>query len=766
MTAPGTRPAWLVPVVAAPLLLSLPFFFGSVLLFRDILQFVVPLQTVVARAFAEGRLPQWNPYKYGGTAILPELDAGVFYPPNLIFHVLAPARAATVFVLLHLPLAGFGTYLLARTLGLTRRSAAIAATGFVTSGYLLSMHGGHLYFASAAWLPLETALLLRLVDRPTLRGAVVAAGGILLLVLNGELQVIAFAAVLGAILALTRPEAMRDRARSMAWVFGALGLGVALSAVQLWPTLLYLASTTRSHGVPLEQAASWAFAPVRWIELLVPLPFGISFPDNGYWGALFLDASHRLPWAPSLYVGPLFVVLAAATPWRGSPRWVRALLIAAAASLVLSAGQALPFFAWWHRWVPLANRFRYPEKFALVTTLTVTLLGGWAIDELQRRPAPWRSWLLFGVGGALGLAAVVVGFHPAGLEEAVARGLALGQSVSTSASALTALVEALAHAAVAAAAFGLLLRFAVKSPESAERLLLAMVLIDGIWAGQAALSFGDGRFLAEPPEVAETIRAALLPGSAGRFWRDQSCVFPGGGDGTLLERVRQWEWRTGKENFLEASQLPDIIGYGAAESQDKLDVFHAVGRQDPLRAVRLFGGAVRLRCLRNGEPEVVPLADPLPRAFVVPALEESPVGLLERLADPSFDFSRLALVEEPLGPVSPGAGPGEAKVVEDQPEAVRVNATSGGGMLVLADSFAPGWDATVDGLPAPIFRVDGLWRGVQLSPGAHDVWFRYRTPGLLRGAAVSLVALLAACLLFFWPRARGARHRDPAKSPE
>ncbi len=746
-------PVWFVPIVGAPLLLALPFFFGEVLLFRDILQFVAPLQSVVARAFSEGRLPEWNPFVYGGTPILAELDAGVFYPPNLVFHLLSPMRAATVFVLLHLPLAGFGTYFLSRTLGLTRRSAALAATGFVTSGYLLSMHGGHLYFASAAWLPLETALLVRLADQPSRRAAVLAALGILMLVLNGELQVIFFAGGLGLILAMTRPPATSARVRSTAWVLGALAFGVALGAVQLWPTLLFSPSTVRGHGVPLEQAASWAFSPARWIELLVPLPFGITFPDNGYWGTLFLDRAHKVPWAPSLYVGPLFVVLAATTPWRSSPRWVRGLAFAAAASLALSAGESLPLFAWWHRWVPLANRFRYPEKFALVTTLAVVLLGAWAIDELQRRPSRLRLGFFFGVCGLLALAAVTASLHPPRLEEAIARGLALGQSVASSASALSSLVEALAHAAVAAAVFGATLALAVKRPESAERLLLAVVLIDGLWVGKEALSFGDGRFLETPPAVAEEIRGSIPQGSAGRFWREPSCTFPGGGEGTLLERVRQWEWRTGKENFLEAFSLSDIIGYGAAESQDKLTVFHAAGRTDPLRAVRLFGAAVRVRCLPSGDPEVASIESPLRRAFVVPAEQVSRTELLERLADPTFDFERLALVEEPLtatgGVATAPVDEGDARVVADQPEMVRVSVKGSGGMLVLADSYAQGWAATVDGAPAPIFKVDGLWRGVQLTPGAHDVWFRYRTPGLGQGAVVSAISLLLACLLFF-----------------
>ena len=64
-------------------------------------------------------------------------------------------------------------------------------------------------------------------------------------------------------------------------------------------------------------------------------------------------------------------------------------------------------------------------------------------------------------------------------------------------------------------------------------------------------------------------------------------------------------------------------------------------------------------------------------------------------------------------------------------------------LLVLGDSFFPGWTATVDGRDAPIHRVDDLFRGVQLPAGAHTVEFRYRPATFKIGAVVSLLTLLA-----------------------
>ena len=70
----------------------------------------------------------------------------------------------------------------------------------------------------------------------------------------------------------------------------------------------------------------------------------------------------------------------------------------------------------------------------------------------------------------------------------------------------------------------------------------------------------------------------------------------------------------------------------------------------------------------------------------------------------------------------------------------------GTGLLVLADAWSPGWTATVDGAPAPVLRVGGLFRGVLLRKAANEVIFRYRPRGWtwgLRLGAVGLLALLA-----------------------
>jgi hypothetical protein len=73
----------------------------------------------------------------------------------------------------------------------------------------------------------------------------------------------------------------------------------------------------------------------------------------------------------------------------------------------------------------------------------------------------------------------------------------------------------------------------------------------------------------------------------------------------------------------------------------------------------------------------------------------------------------------------------------------------GEALVVLADAYAPGWQATVDGQTTPIVRANVAMRGVYLSAGRHDLVLRFRTPGLSLAITLSVLGLLACALLTF-----------------
>jgi uncharacterized membrane protein YfhO len=82
-----------------------------------------------------------------------------------------------------------------------------------------------------------------------------------------------------------------------------------------------------------------------------------------------------------------------------------------------------------------------------------------------------------------------------------------------------------------------------------------------------------------------------------------------------------------------------------------------------------------------------------------------------------------------------------------------VNAEAGcRGLLIVSETFYPGWDAYVDGKAQPIYEAFGALRGVVLESGSHQVEMRYRPGIVVVGAALSFSAIVLSLLLIFQSR--------------
>jgi hypothetical protein len=143
-----------------------------------------------------------------------------------------------------------------------------------------------------------------------------------------------------------------------------------------------------------------------------------------------------------------------------------------------------------------------------------------------------------------------------------------------------------------------------------------------------------------------------------------------------------------------------------------------------------------------------------PRAFVV--RDWKVVGderaLVSELGSGRFRPYRLALLEEPA-PFSP---PRPSSPQEDEIEITRYEASavdiaarlSTPGLVILTDSYFPGWRAYVDGEEKKIYQVDYILRGVFLNPGKHQVRFIYKPRYFVMGAAVSGISLFIIVIIW------------------
>ncbi len=155
----------------------------------------------------------------------------------------------------------------------------------------------------------------------------------------------------------------------------------------------------------------------------------------------------------------------------------------------------------------------------------------------------------------------------------------------------------------------------------------------------------------------------------------------------------------------------------------------------------------------NGEFFVYERSSAMPRAWVVPTLRAvgDDAAMVRAAIGEGFAPRAYALVTDddartiPPLPEVPAASQRAVRFLFEDHKRLTLGVDDGPfGYLVLADTWLPGWIATIDGEELPLARGNVCMRIVPLPARACRVEFRYRTPGLVPGLIITCMSLLIA----------------------
>jgi hypothetical protein len=157
--------------------------------------------------------------------------------------------------------------------------------------------------------------------------------------------------------------------------------------------------------------------------------------------------------------------------------------------------------------------------------------------------------------------------------------------------------------------------------------------------------------------------------------------------------------------------------------------------------VEVFRSASGLKVYAN--PEACPRAWSVHDVERVPE-SEVPFVWQRRV----WDLRRRAFMTAAPPALEQCAQADRVRMVLREPGRVVIEARMGcRGLVVAGEPFFPGWEATVDGRPAPIHEVYSIMRGVVAEAGNHRIEMRYRPWSVRIGAAGTAIGLLLAGVL-------------------
>ncbi len=741
--------------------------------------------TVSFEPFFEGNrkalpdVPLWNPQIMGGRPYLADSQSAIFSPFTLPVYVMPLNKALGVMAFLKLFVAAFGTYLLARVLGMRFGGALLSGVvcGFGASFVLWLAWPLTNIFPLLPFLLLTAELIAR---RPGPLPVAGLAATLALAFLGGHPETTFQLVALTMLFFAIRAAQLRGRrvVRPALAFGGALALGTALAALVIAPLLellLLSGDVERRLGLPA------GHGDARFLGALF-------LPD--YWGRptqtpLIGDVQTNRAW----YAGGITLMLAGAGLLL-RPKPVRiglavigllALAVIVGADPVFSAVTALPGFRTAHNSRPI---------FAVL--LVIALLAGWGLDELSGRDELERKRKWAVVASCLAIFAIpftwmlVLGTFEPG---SVGRGLKTAWGLvdpprnkpfepPSRAAADTVRMSALLQWTVLGGSAMVLvalrlgvprLRWTPLGATAFVALAVALLFVD---LGRASMGYNPaipvGHARQPPTEAIEMLRSDV-PNRFAAVSQDQPIgqplppnlamrygLYDARGYDYPVEKRYDDLWRTtaGSKNPLAQDPQEAPATPAALRTLSLLSVTHLIQAPDtpkpPVQGLEEAYSGPDAKVYRN--PGAVP------RVFVVDRQRTVQGGraALDAIKAPLFDPRTVAVTEKPVAGV-PQAAPlaahssGTASLAGYQRERLVIDATaSRPGIVVLTDVWFPGWKATLDGREVPIERVDSMLRGVAVKPGRHRIEMRYEPLSWRVGWIVSLAAALVLAALVVW----------------
>jgi hypothetical protein len=766
----------------------------------------IPHHLYVVKVLREfGHLPAWDCTGFGGRPIIGNPQSGVFYPPIWLAWFLCHPAALGWLTVGHLLWGGLGLYLLARSEGMSQWPATVAAGVFQASPYLLAQtfEGHYPHVWAASWFP--WAFWARARQRMGRVSGFLAIPPILAMAyLTGHPQewlllVIALTVwvVVDAIgLVVKGKEGPLAAATTVIGWLSALGVGLSLVAIELIPAHELLAWVQRSSQQDAQVAASrnYELHMVNGLQLLSEEALGGPadfLGDDNFWESVL-----------SFGLIPLvLIVIAAMSCWRQSR--LRGWTILVLLCLWFAAGRQLGLYNLLYRGMPGLSWFRVPARSLFLATLGAAMLAGFGLETLRdrlRESARWRQFALrLGV-----IAGIVIGLLISGKQVGL---FGLAGSTNMSLSEIKVLQGGSQWTAPAALVPSRYVQDIWRSCQAADRILhdppfwitiatLGVAVAVGCmgkarkgkfwkadligllalgelaWHGFALIQVAPAELFFHPDPVSESLILSnpcwrvgdplrirsrdsfFLDLQAVRYAIDKTNVndvFQLHNAASLYETL--YPVATRAQEPIETPMSAAVEEYRRQVRQgvfDRMSVCALVSDRieaDPAWPVQWQGQAGERRFVIQRNPA------PLPRAYVVPRAEVVPddiAMILSRFrgADPR---SAVLMSHDPLAGLRSDRRQPFIPVnwISHDPDSPILDVTTTDpGLLVMADTWLPGWSARLDGRPVPIYRGNHAQRVIPLEEaGRHTILLRYTPPGLVLGGVVTAMSGFAWAVL-------------------
>jgi len=782
---------------------------------RDLSAYFIPPRFFWVESIKHLDFPLWNPYLFSGSPFLANPQHGVFYPLNVFFFLLPFDAAFNAIILLHFFLGGLFTYLFLRDLKAEPSSALVSGLIFMLSGFLLSVHGLLSVLLSVIWTPLILLFFRRAIADPGSKNEALSAAFMTLCFFGGGIEIVYgnFLVLVFMVICYPFPKVLfaENDSRSNPWTRGiSIGRGrlrvlsgrfktlfvvsflfVLLSAIQLIPFVELFFHSIRGNGLSYQEATIWSFAPKDILLFFLPDVYGYFLDAKKYWVSQC--------WFKTLYTGGLPFLLSFVYFVYGRNR--KLFLALAVFSVFLALGSYNSLYVLVFKYVPFFNGIRYPAKFLYLFFLVLSVTAGLGFQRLLQlseslKSKPLRNlpillsllsgfFLLFLVVGQQGIYTFL---KEKGIDFPDFNHLSVNLHNGERFFFYTAL-------------FSLIIRIGIENGwKGWVKGLFIFFLVADLFGNMGFYGKEKTADYFQKTRVLERITSDPAPFRVFSTKKTSALDTPILiGNPTPLEVIK--EKHIPSINLLH--RVHDLWGVEVIRLKRVNDLYRALTETESISStnlIDLYGVKYVISVTPLGEDSRFELIfseleglqgkkedlvkestiklyrhrKPFQRGWIVDDFKVmGPEEVLSTLSGKTFDPGGIVLLEEepksngkdrpvalqgspsqtPLGPES------SVEIVSESNNRLTLSVKAGkDGLLVMNDTYFPGWNAYVDGRKEKIYRADYTFRAVPVHAGNHQVLFVYDPFSFKLGASMTLFGMAACLVVCFMTRRKGVSH--------
>lgn len=709
----------------------------------DTPKIIFPLIFLLDESFKHLQLPLWTPDIYFGFPIGAEGQIGWFYIFNFL-HILLPLNLAISFLsVLHVSLAGFFTYIYCRLIKLNRFASLFAGIVFMFNGFIVAHLQYPAFIYAYAYLPL-ILLFVELAIRRSNNIYLILAGMVLgFQFLSGHPNIPIMSLIYVSCYCLMRLMFNKLQFIKALLIIGLVAILIALPYLNLLSELVPL--SVRAAVVAGALYSSFSF--FDFITFIFPNFF---FTNIGHWTVVptwhFWTYWGQVETAG--YVGLMTILLTPFAFIKGNLKRSGIFIVLLIISLFLALGKNTPIYAMILN-LPFLKSMTAPGRFLFLADFSLAILAAIGLNYLcQNNIKNKFRWILAYISIPLGLfllvnlSLFVVKIHPDEvyrffLEKYSSLGYVQGIEnrdifLSQVFSSLKNQTSDGLSLILAASALILVLLIGYKN-KFVKFSIIFLLLIDlGLFASHVNVWFSPDKLFNNTDS-----NIVLL---------NQKLDSP-------FDRIYTFSnmWSNLMPDQLMLHHIQDGNGFASLPLQRFANWQLLAEEQWQKGSSKLFKlGSIRY-VYDPVASSLIPVSGFLPRVYVTNSfIEASGPSVLESLKQDSFDL-RSVIVEGLDGRYSPNKN--EVKLTQAEISSYSDNYvkilsdTSYDGVLILTDSFYPGWKAFVNGKETKIYQANYLFRAVFLPKGSNVIEFEYKPRFLRTTIMISIGTLLLILFL-------------------